>query len=129
MLAVLADGVLQRLDNKRIEAFTVLERPNREGTVHFRAGAKDEPPGITPVRRRRERPALLLVDLDPFVQNAADIPIHLRLVAAMAAGANPPGDGSDITAVVLGPGHELEIPVAGLPVPASSIFFRTSLSW
>jgi hypothetical protein len=73
-------------------------------------------------------PSVLPIDLDPFVDDPAEFAIDLRLVASVAAGIDPTGNGSDVTLVFFGPNDELEVVIAGFHFFDSSIFALTNLS-
>jgi hypothetical protein len=118
------NGLFQRFDDERIQAFAGAESQDGKRTVEVRACAEDEFAGIFLVCRSGERAAVAAIDFDPFVDDLAKLPIDGFLIVPVTAIADPARDGSDIALVLLGPADQLEIRVSRFHCFDSSIFAR-----
>jgi hypothetical protein len=97
--------------------------------MQFLPNADDELPGIVPAGRRGwERVAIFCIDLQPFLNDLAELSIDLCLIISVHATAHQAWTRANVTLVLLGPFDNLEIAVTWLHDVASSIAFSTARS-
>jgi hypothetical protein len=93
------------------------------------AGPEDEPARVVFIRWRGPGTAVLSMDLDPFVDDRAELSIDLGLVVAVATIADPTRNRADVAAILFGPANDFQVSITRSHFFVSSIFPLTSLSW